>query len=89
MPYTPAERTMRAQLGAHAQWARTEDRTARTQAARDGFYARFERQVDPEGLLPPEERQRRAAHLRKAYMLRLSLASARARRRNAPECPAP
>jgi hypothetical protein len=82
-PMTPAERSMRAQLGAHALWAKTEDRAAQTQAARDGFYARFERQVDPEGLLLPEERQRRAQHARKAHMLRLSLASAKARRQRA------
>lgn len=80
---TPAERTMRAQLGAHTQWARTEDRTARTAAARSGFYKRFEHQVDPDGVLTPEERHRRATSARKAHMLKLSLASAKARRQRA------
>ncbi|WP_163890309.1 hypothetical protein [Mycolicibacterium hippocampi] len=74
---------MRAQLGAHAQWARTEDRTARTAAARSGFYKRFESQVDPDGVLAPEERAKRAENARKAYMLKLSMASARSRRRRA------
>jgi hypothetical protein len=41
---------------------------------------RFEREVDPDGELPIEERQRRAEHARKAYFLRLALASAKARR---------
>jgi hypothetical protein len=41
---------------------------------------RFEREVDPEGVLPAQERQRRAEHARKAYFLRLALASAKARR---------
>jgi hypothetical protein len=42
--------------------------------------------VDPEGLLDPRERARRAEHARKAYFLRLALASAHARgtRRGAP-----
>jgi hypothetical protein len=80
MPLTPAERTMRAQLGAHAQWAQCDDRTARTAPARSGFYKRFEREVDPEGVLDPAERATRAEHARKAYMLKLALASAKARR---------
>lgn len=77
---TAAERSLRARLGAHALWAQTEDRAARTVAARRGFQRRFENQVDPEGLLDPAERARRAEHLRKAHMLRLSMASAKARR---------
>jgi hypothetical protein len=51
-----------------------------TQAARDSFMARFERQVDPDSVLPPAERQRRAEAARKAYFLTLALKSARARR---------
>jgi hypothetical protein len=77
---TPAERSMRAQLGAHALWAKTEDRAAHTQAARSGFYRRFENQVDPDGVLDPAERAKRAEHARQAHMLRLSMASAKARR---------
>jgi len=42
--------------------------------------ARFEREVDPDGTLPPEERARRAEHKRKAYFARLALKSAKARR---------
>jgi hypothetical protein len=51
-----------------------------TQAARDSFMARFERQVDPDNVLPPAERQRRAEAAKKAYFLKLALKSARARR---------
>jgi hypothetical protein len=43
--------------------------------------ARFERQVDPDHVLPPQERAWRAEHARKAHFARLALASARARRR--------
>lgn len=52
-----------------------------TAAARAGFLARFAREADPEGLLPEEERLRRAdAHMR-AHMARLALRSAEARRK--------
>jgi hypothetical protein len=51
-----------------------------TKAARDSFMARFERQVDPDILLPPAKRQRRAEAAKKAYFLKLALKSARARR---------
>lgn len=49
----------------------------------DAALARFEREVDPDGTLPPEQRRRRALHLQKAYMLRLSLRAAQARRAKA------
>lgn len=52
-----------------------------TQAARDGFLARFDREVDPGGALPPEERRRRAEAARRAHMTRLALRSAQSRRR--------
>jgi hypothetical protein len=42
---------------------------------------RFERQVDPDGVLSPAERARRAGHARKAYFTRLALRSAQARRK--------
>lgn len=42
---------------------------------------RFEREVDPNGELTPQERAKRAEHTRKAYFTRLSLKSAQARRR--------
>jgi hypothetical protein len=77
---TPAERSMIGQLGAHAQWARCEDRTARTAAARSGFYKRFENEVDPDGVLDPAERAKRAEHARQAHMLKMAMASAKARR---------
>jgi hypothetical protein len=77
---TPAERRLRAQLAAHESWAQTPDRTARTSNARAALEAKFERQVDPEGILPPDERARRAESARKAHYARLALASAKARR---------
>ncbi|HEY0640126.1 MAG TPA: hypothetical protein VGD67_21035 [Pseudonocardiaceae bacterium] len=78
---TPEQRSLRARLAAHVSWANTTDRAARTAAARRAAHDRFDRQVDPDGVLPPEERARRAANARKAYYLRLALRSAAARRR--------
>lgn len=77
---TPSERSLRSRMAAHASWANTADPTARTAAGRAAFRDQFERQVDPEGVLPPAERQRRAEHARKAHYTRLALASAKSRR---------
>jgi hypothetical protein len=76
---SPAERTLRARLAAHTMHARN-DPNAITANARAAFLAKFERQADPEGVLPPEERRRRAEHLRSAHFARLAYASAKARR---------
>jgi hypothetical protein len=70
-------------MAAHALHAQVEDPVAHTAPARRAFLDRFEREVDPEGKLPVAERRRRAEHARKAYFLRLALASARARSRRA------
>ena len=78
---TPAERVLRARQAAHASHANDPDPVARTAPARAAWDARFERHVDPEGLLPEAERKRRAAHLRKAYMANLARRSSQARRR--------
>lgn len=75
------ERVLHAKAAAHFRWAHTDDRTAATEPARRGLMARFERQVDPEGKLPPAERAIRAESARKAYYLDLSRRAAAARRR--------
>jgi hypothetical protein len=78
---TPQQRSRRARIAAHASWAATADRTARTSAGTAAFCRRFEQQVDPDGLLAPELRAERARHARIAYMLQLAERSAEARRR--------
>ena len=50
-----------------------------TKPATAGFLARFEREVDPDGVLPREERQRRALAARRAHMRRLAMRSAAVR----------
>jgi len=89
MSRTPQE--SRARLAAVVQWSRTPDRTARTAAARAAFQertpdsepGRFELQVDPELKLPPAQRARMAEAARRAYFIRLGLASGKARRARA------
>lgn len=76
---TPSQRVLRARIAAHASWARTADRAARTRPATDAFTARFEREVDPENRLEPAERLQRAESAKRAYFQRLALASSRAR----------
>jgi hypothetical protein len=79
---TPQERAQRARIAALTRWSR-EDAREGTGPARRGFRARFERQVDPEGKLPPQERSRRAEAAMRAHMARMALRSAQARRKAA------
>jgi hypothetical protein len=76
-----ADRSLIARLAAHESWANTADPSARTAPARRVLMERFERQVDPDGILSPVERARRAGHARRAYFARLALRSAQARRK--------
>ncbi len=43
---------------------------------------KFEVQVDPEGILPPQERAKRAEWAKRAYFKRLALKSAQSRRKS-------
>jgi hypothetical protein len=72
------EATLRARLGAHTLHSCYDSREL-TAPARAAFMASFEAAVDPDGVLPDAERQRRAEHARKAHMTRMALLSARAR----------
>lgn len=77
-PLTPEQRSARARAAAHALHSKY-DSTSLTAPARAAFLARFETQVDPEGILPDDERARRAEHARKAHMASLALRSAQKR----------
>ncbi len=75
-----AERVLPGRLGAYTMLSR-HDPLEITKAARKAFESKFERDVDPDGVLPIEERLRRADMARKAHFTRLALASAKARRK--------
>lgn len=79
---TPSQRSLRARLAAYAMHARHDSRKTSANG-RAAFLDRFEQQVDPQGVLPADERRRRAALARKEYFTRLALASARARSKKA------
>lgn len=81
-PYTPEQRTLRARVAAHAMHAKN-DPKATTAKARAAFMSSFEREVDPDGILEPAERARRAEHARSAHFARLALARSRARTKKA------
>lgn len=74
----PKKRILISRLGAHVQHSMYDTRET-TSAARTSFLGKFESKVDPTGILPIAERKKRAAHLRKAYFIRLGLRSAKAR----------
>jgi hypothetical protein len=73
------DRVLRARMAAHLLHAQISDEAEHTAPARAAFLSRFEREVDPEGILDPQERARRAEHAKKAYFLKLALASRKAR----------
>ena len=58
---SPAERSLRARLAAHAMHGQHDARVT-TANARAAFLARFERQADPEGRLPAAEGLKLRAH---------------------------
>lgn len=78
MTMTPEQRAIRARMAALARWSR-EDPKAHIAMMNKKFKDRFEKQVDPEGALPDEERRRRAESARKLFYQQLAYRSSRAR----------
>lgn len=76
-----ARRRAAARIANQTRWAHESDRVAATEAARRKFDERFLDEVDPERVLEPTERARRAAHARSAYFTRLAMKSAESRAR--------
>ena len=73
---TPAERKIRGRIGAFSLHA--QGKTA-TGTARAAFMSRFELEVDPHRVLPPEVREKRTEAAKKAYFSNLALKFARTR----------
>ena len=69
----------RAQAAAHDSWAKTPDRTARTEPARQAILDRLEQEVDPDDVVSPGDRRKAAENARKAQLLWASQRSADAR----------
>ena len=74
---SPAERRLRARLAAYSMHAAGKTNTRAATAASE---ARWARQVDPDGVLSPDEREKRIRAAKKAHFTKLAYLSARARR---------
>ncbi len=79
---TPEQRSLRARLAAFAMHSQHDSRET-SAPGRAAFNERFAREVDPGGVLPDAERERRAECARKAYFVGLALKSSKARSRRA------
>jgi hypothetical protein len=73
---TPEQRSLRGRIA--ARWSR-EDGKTNAQRAQAGLLAKFVDQVDPDRVLPEDERLRRAETARRAHMQRLAFLSSKAR----------
>lgn len=78
-----SDRSQVAKIAANTRWANEPDRSAATQPARDGLAKKFLDEVDPDRVLPVDERAKRAASARTAHFQRLALKSAQSRRARA------
>lgn len=63
----PTRRRQIASMAAHVSWARTPVRSERTRAAVRASQGRFEREVDPEGVMDPAERAKAADSAMRAH----------------------
>lgn len=68
----PQDRALIAQIAAAERWGRCSDRSAATTPAREGRRTKIAQEIDPEGVLPPAELERRVDSLMHAHMLRMS-----------------
>lgn len=85
LAFDAEEMARRARTRASVTHARHDAREL-TSPARAAFAATVKKQIDPDGVIPPDERWRRATHARKAHMARLARLSVLARKgaRDAP-----
>ena len=78
---TPAQRRLSAQAAINARWSRlpTAERRSATAEARAARMRKYETQVDPEGVLDPDERAKLARQALRSDMQKLALAASKAR----------
>jgi len=77
-----AQMALIGRIGAHVSHSRHDSREL-TANARAAFQSKFEAEVDPDSILEPEERARRADQARRAYYADLAYKSAIARQKRA------
>lgn len=76
---TPEQRKRRAQLAANTRWAKPLARQEQADASREALWRRFENQVDPDGVLPEEQRRQLATNAAKAHSARMNMVRQRPR----------
>ncbi len=79
---TPEERSARARIGAYAMHARNDPHEI-TAAATAAVWEKYRQQADPNSVLDPDERDRRARYLMRADLERRRLEGMKARREQA------
>ena len=72
MSLDPKRAAMLGRIGAAVMHA-THDSREVSRPGRAAFMARFEREVDPDGILSADERARRSEHAKRAYFARLAM----------------
>lgn len=77
---TREQRQAWGRIGAHVAHS-LHDSAELTAPARRAFLDKFLTQVDPDGVLDPQERAKRAEHAMRAHMQTIALKSAAARRK--------
>jgi hypothetical protein len=80
-PLTPEQARLRAQVANARRWSRVPlaERPSQTQAARDALWRKYLDRVDPDGVLPQDERAALARQARRADMMARALKGSRAR----------
>lgn len=73
---TPEQRRLRAQIAANARWSKYMAREDQAAVARSAIFTRLEREVDPEGRLPPDERAKLVKAAARELSARLNAAKA-------------
>ena len=80
---TKAQRIVRAQIAADTRWAATPaaERKAAGERGQAGLRARFAREIDPNGVLPPAELAKRAENAYRVHMGRITFARLKKQRK--------
>ena len=79
MSATPQQRRLQAQAAARKRWSQPFARQDQAAAARAAMRARFEREADPDGALPPGQLAPLAKAKAREHSARLNAAKARKR----------
>jgi hypothetical protein len=76
------ERSLRARIAVSERWAKTHDRTTATAPARAAAQrARWAREIDPDGVMPPAQLEARLEEMQRVHHMKVRLRAKTARRK--------